>query len=79
MELHLVHRNLHDEEIGEALEHQNGLTVLGFKFKVVEDDQVIKTSKPSLSLSPAGRERGAQPAHQDCGGASHRAKLKDQI
>ena len=35
MELHMVHRNIHDEEVSEALEHENGLTVLGFKFQVI--------------------------------------------
>eukprot|EP00092_Neocalanus_flemingeri_P011527 GFUD01012422.1.p1 GENE.GFUD01012422.1~~GFUD01012422.1.p1 ORF type:complete len:383 (+),score=108.08 GFUD01012422.1:63-1151(+) len=35
-ELHMVHRNIHDEETSEALEHENGLTVLGFKFQVVK-------------------------------------------
>ena len=35
-ELHMVHRNIHDEEVSEALEHENGLTVLGFKFQIVK-------------------------------------------
>jgi len=39
LELHLVHRNIHDETVEEALDHENGLTVLGFKFKVVDDEQ----------------------------------------
>ena len=33
LELHMVHRNIHDETVSEALEHENGLTVLGFKFQ----------------------------------------------
>ena len=37
MELHMVHRNIHDEEVSEALEHENGLTVLGFKFQVIRN------------------------------------------
>ena len=37
MELHMVHRNIHDEEVSEALEHENGLTVLGFKFQVIKN------------------------------------------
>ena len=32
----MVHRNIHDEEVSEALEHENGLTVLGFKYQVVK-------------------------------------------
>ena len=38
----MVHRNIHDEEVSEALEHENGLTVLGFKFQVdnLEVDQM---------------------------------------
>ena len=30
----MVHRNIHDETLEEALRHENGLTVLGFKFEV---------------------------------------------
>ena len=30
----MVHRNIHDETVDEALEHENGLTVLAFKFQV---------------------------------------------
>ena len=41
MELHMVHRNIHDEEVTEALEHENGLTVLGFKFQVSFDHKNI--------------------------------------
>ena len=33
----MVHRNIHDEEVSEALEHENGLTVLEFKFQVIMD------------------------------------------
>ena len=40
LELHLVHRNIHDDTVEEALEHENGLTVLGFKFKVVDEEKV---------------------------------------
>jgi len=36
LELHMVHRNIHDETVKEALEHENGLTVLGFKFALVK-------------------------------------------
>ena len=28
------YRNVHDETVGEAVEHENGITVLGFKFQV---------------------------------------------
>ena len=41
LELHMVHRNIHDEEVSEALEHENGLTVLGFKFEVDNLDIVL--------------------------------------
>ena len=40
LELHLVHRNIHDDTVEEALEHENGITVLGFKFKIVDDESV---------------------------------------
>ena len=40
LELHMVHRNIHDDTVEEALTHENGLTVLGFKFKIVDDENV---------------------------------------
>ena len=40
LELHLVHRNIHDDTVQEALTHENGMTVLGFKFKIVDDENV---------------------------------------
>ena len=40
LELHLVHRNIHDDTVQEALTHENGMTVLGFKFKIVDDEDV---------------------------------------
>ena len=43
LELHMVHRNIHDDTVKEALTHQNGLTVLGFKFKIVDDENVNET------------------------------------
>jgi len=39
LELHLVHRNIHDDTVAEAMEHENGMTVLGFKFKIVDDEK----------------------------------------
>jgi len=36
LEVHMVHRNIMDDTVGEALQHSNGIAVLGFKFKVVE-------------------------------------------
>ena len=41
LELHMVHRNIHDDTIQEALRHENGLAVLGFKFKIEDDKYVI--------------------------------------
>jgi len=38
LELHMVHRNIHDETVDEAVEHENGITVLGFKFEMVDDN-----------------------------------------
>ena len=45
-ELHMVHRNIHDNTTEEALEHPNGLTVLGFKFEIVKR----KKSPPGMDL-----------------------------
>ena len=49
IELHMVHRNIHDEEVAEALEHENGLTVLGFKFQVVGDDAPYHSAMDTLA------------------------------
>jgi len=38
LELHMVHKNIHDESIDEALSHENGLCVLAFVFDIVECD-----------------------------------------
>jgi len=38
LELHMVHKNIHDETLGNALLHENGLCVLGFMFDIVESD-----------------------------------------
>ena len=43
----MVHRNIHDEEVSEAIEHENGLTVLGFKFQIVKKS---KRSNKGLDL-----------------------------
>jgi len=37
LELHMVHKNIHDEKLEDALAHEDGLTVLGFKFEFVDD------------------------------------------
>ena len=44
LELHMVHKNIHDASVGEALTHENGLCVLGFLFTVVKDDSNIPTT-----------------------------------
>jgi len=49
MEMHLVHKNIHDETIEEALTHENGLAVLGFKFAVVEDDRRMSPGMDTLT------------------------------
>ena len=49
MELHMVHRNIHDETVAEALEHENGLTVLGLKFQLVKDSQEASTGMDTLA------------------------------
>ena len=58
-ELHMVHRNIHDEEVSEALEHENGLTVLGFKFQVVK--QAKSTNKGLDLLAEIANEFLAEP------------------
>lgn len=37
LELHMVHKNIHDDTLEDALSHEDGLTVLGFKFAFVDD------------------------------------------
>eukprot|EP00091_Calanus_sinicus_P019978 TRINITY_DN5238_c0_g1_i3.p1 TRINITY_DN5238_c0_g1~~TRINITY_DN5238_c0_g1_i3.p1 ORF type:complete len:296 (-),score=96.56 TRINITY_DN5238_c0_g1_i3:188-1075(-) len=43
LELHMVHKNVHDPSVGEALTHENGICVLGFLFTLVKDDADIPT------------------------------------
>ena len=58
-ELHMVHRNIHDEEVSEALEHENGLTVLGFKFQVVKKER--KSNSGMDTLTKIAKEYLAKP------------------
>ena len=51
LELHLVHRNIHDDTVAEAMEHENGMTVLGFKFKIVDDEKVVERDSRNRSLT----------------------------
>ena len=41
LELHMVHKNIHDKTLKESLEHEDGLAVLAFRFRIVskEDDK----------------------------------------
>jgi len=43
LELHMVHKNVHDPSVGDALNHENGICVLGFLFTLVKDDADIPT------------------------------------
>jgi len=43
LELHMVHKNVHDPSVGDALNHENGVCVLGFLFTLVKDDADITT------------------------------------
>ena len=45
----MVHRNIHDETVSEALEHENGLTVLGFKFQLVKDSEDASKGMDTLA------------------------------
>ena len=59
LELHLVHRNIHDDTVQEALTHENGMTVLGFKFKIVDDENVnivLNSLPPTWSKSDPNNE-----------------------
>ena len=58
-ELHMVHRNIHDEKVPKALEHENGLTVLGFKFQVVKKER--KANEGMDMLSQIAREYLTKP------------------
>ena len=49
MEMHIVHKNIHDDSIEEALTHENGLAVLGFKFAVVKDDKRVNPGMDTLT------------------------------
>merc|ERR1719312_50337 len=43
LELHMVHKNVHDASVGGALAHENGICVLGFLFTVIKDDSDLQT------------------------------------
>ena len=60
-ELHMVHRNIHDEEVSEALEHENGLTVLGFKFQVVKKARLKNRNIGMDMLTKIARGHLTQP------------------
>ena len=55
----MVHRNIHDEAVSEALEHENGLTVLGFKFQVVK--KVRSSHKGMDMLAKIAKEFLVEP------------------
>ena len=46
LELHMVHKNIHDGDIKEALEHEDGLAVLAFRF----EGKRRNTSRPNESF-----------------------------
>ena len=45
----MVHKNIHDATVGEALTHENGLTVMGFKFEIVEDKTIKNPGMDTLT------------------------------
>ena len=49
LELHMVHRNIHDETVSEAVKHENGLTVLGFKFQLVKESETASEGVDTLA------------------------------
>jgi len=49
VELHMVHRNIHDKTVTEALEHENGLTVLGFLFEIVRESEPASEGMDTLA------------------------------
>jgi len=49
LELHMVHRNIHDETVSEAFKHENGLTVLGFKFQLVKESETASEGVDTLA------------------------------
>ena len=53
LELHMVHKNIHDQFIDESKKHEDGLTVLAFRFKAVgnKDDHY----EPNEGLENLGK------------------------
>jgi len=49
LELHMVHKNIHDYNVSESLTHENGLTVLGFKFEISDDPTLRNTAMDTLT------------------------------
>jgi len=71
LELHMVHKNIHDDTIEEALAHEDGLTVLGFKFEFVDDK---KENNPAIdTLTQMAKAHLIQPS----AGYAKKDKLPD--
>ena len=45
----MVHKNIHDYNVSESLKHENGLTVLGFKFEISDDPTLRNTAMDTLT------------------------------
>ena len=45
----MVHRNIHDKTVTEALEHENGLAVLGFLFEIVRESEPASEGMDTLA------------------------------
>jgi len=68
IELHMVHKNIHDASVKDAVSHENGLCVLGFVFDIVEDDNHL----PALDSLARVVEHLGKP-----GAVVDQAKLKE--
>ena len=57
LELHMVHKNIHDQFIDESKGHEDGLTVLAFRFGVVGKKMIgLNTMRVSITLQTSHRD-----------------------
>ena len=52
----MVHRNIHDKDLNEAVQHENGIAVLGIKFQF----EGRPTRPPRGNVNPGRRNEGLQ-------------------
>lgn len=61
LEVHMVHKNIMDDTVDEALQHSNGITVLAFKFEVTQKDTNTKDNHGMENLANIAKKFLVKP------------------